>query len=70
MIATENKGKTATYTRKAVKKYEETRDKITILADKGTKERIKAVYNGSVSEYITSLVYKQLEIDEQKASNK
>lgn len=61
--------KTADYTIKAIRKYEQSKDRITVLADKGTKDRIKAVASGSVTEYILDILYKQLEIDE-KHQNK
>lgn len=49
--------KTADYTRRAVKKYESEKDKITIIAEKGTKDRIKNKYGDiSISKYITGLI--------------
>lgn len=61
--------KTADYTQRAINNYQKTKDRIILLANKGTKDRIKAIYSGSINEYITQLVYKQLEIDE-KHQNK
>lgn len=53
--------KTADYTRRAIKKYENTKDKITIIAEKGTKERIKAKHgNISLSKYINDLINRDL----------
>ena len=49
--------KTADYIRRAVKNYENTKDKITIIADKGIKEKIKKKYgNISISKYINDLI--------------
>ena len=56
--------KTADYTRRAVKKYENTKDKITIITEKGTKDRIKSKYgNISISKYITGLIDADLNDD-------
>ena len=53
--------KTADYTRRAVKKYETTKDKITIITEKGTKDRIKNKYGDiSISSYITGLIDQDL----------
>ena len=53
--------KTADYTRRAIKKYENSKDKITIIADKGIKDRIKAKYGDiSISKYINDLMNKDL----------
>lgn len=54
-------GKTPEYIRKAVKKYETSKDKITIICNKGTKERIINKYgNISISSYISGLIEKDL----------
>jgi len=58
--------KTAGYTMQAISDYQKRKDRIALLAEKGTKDRIKAVTNKSVNEYIMSLVYEQLEKDEQR----
>lgn len=54
-------GKTPEYIRKAVKKYEATKDKITIICNKGIKDRIKQKYGDiSISAYINDLIEKDL----------
>lgn len=63
--------KTADYTRRAVKKYENTKDKITIITEKGTKDRIKSKYgNISISKYITGLIDADLNDDKKPAPKK
>jgi hypothetical protein len=58
--------KTADYTIQAISDYQKRKDRIALLADKGTEDRIKAVTSKSINDYIMSLVYAQLEIDEQR----
>ena len=53
--------KTPDYMRRAIKAYEESKDKITINTDKGTKERIKTLTGLSVNKYINDLVQADLD---------
>lgn len=54
--------KTPSYIRKASENYRKTRDIITLRFPKGQKERIeKAIGKQSMNDYITSLVYADLE---------
>ena len=56
---------TASYTRRAIKNYQNKFDYVNVRLDAGTKDRIKAVAQGrSMSEYISDIVYKALENDE------
>lgn len=62
-------GKTADYTRRAIDNYNAKKDRFTVITELGTKDRIKAVHNGSINEYIINALYNQLEKDE-KHQNK
>ena len=55
-------GKTPEYTKRAVKRYQDSKDRIYLLLDSGTKERIKQKYGNGVSlnGYIKGLIEKDL----------
>lgn len=60
----------ADYSRRANKNYQDKFDNTSVRLPKGTKERIKAITNGgSLNEYMSNAILKQLEIDE-KHQNK
>lgn len=53
--------KTADYTRRAVDRYIESKDRLSLFLEKGTKERIYNIYgNIKLSEYIQKLIDKDL----------
>jgi len=54
-------GKVPEYTQRAIKKYREKFDRVTVSLEKGTKDRIKQVSDLSVSGFISELVYRELE---------
>jgi len=61
--------KTADYTRRAIDRYDAKHDKLSILAEKGTKNRIKLINKitgMSISEYVMMAVNKQLAEDEER----
>ena len=64
--------KTAAYTRRAIDRYDAKHDKLSILAEKGTKDRIKLINKitgMSISEYVMMAVNKQLAEDMEKHSD-
>ena len=54
-------GKVPEYTKRAIEKYREKFDRVTVALEKGTKDRIRAVSDMSISSFISELVYKELE---------
>lgn len=58
--------KTPDYTKKAITNYQKTKDRLTILLDKGTKDKIKEKYGAGVNMtgYIKDLILNDLTKDE------
>lgn len=50
----------AEYTKRAQKAYRERHDRLTIAAPAGTRERIRAVTNLSLTDYIVGLILEDL----------
>ena len=54
-------GKVPEYTKRAIERYREKFDRVTVSLEKGTKDRIRQVSDLSVSAFISDLVYRELE---------
>ena len=53
--------KTPEYTRRAIEKYQEKFDRISVNLDKGLKDRIKAVSNESLNAFVNRAVRIEIE---------